>query len=205
MKNSNNTSSSQMNISRRRLIATFGGLCAGLLSHETLATGLVKYSRKAAGPVRRGKILGESQMRILRALVEIIIPATETADAGTVDTHGFIDDQLSSCESPRDAREFIQSLDSVSELVKATYGKAYWELDEDSKIAVMTNLANGSGPFDEKATAFFKKLKGMTVIGYYTSEVGGAQELVYLPIPGGYDGDFKVSDNNGKAFAPTYY
>jgi hypothetical protein len=42
---------------------------------------------------------------------------------------------------------------------------------------------------DEKSPFFFK-LKQLTVLGYYTSEVGGTKELSYNPVPGSYEGDY---------------
>ena len=42
--------------------------------------------------------------------------------------------------------------------------------------------------------AFYPKLKELTVLGYYTSEIGSTQELVYLPVPGRYDGDYELAE-----------
>ena len=36
---------------------------------------------------------------------------------------------------------------------------------------------------------FFPWLKELTVVGYYTSEIGATQELRYVHVAGQYDGD----------------
>jgi hypothetical protein len=41
----------------------------------------------------------------------------------------------------------------------------------------------------DEQSPFFYKLKLLTVLGYYTSEVGATQELSYNPVPGRYEGD----------------
>ncbi len=41
--------------------------------------------------------------------------------------------------------------------------------------------------FAPDAVHFFRTLKELTVLGYYTSEVGATQELQYTPVPGRYD------------------
>jgi hypothetical protein len=41
---------------------------------------------------------------------------------------------------------------------------------------------------------FYVKLKELTVLGYYTSELAAQSELVYLPVPGRYDGDFLFAE-----------
>jgi hypothetical protein len=35
--------------------------------------------------------------------------------------------------------------------------------------------------------AFFLMMKGLTVTGYFTSEIGATQALEYLPIPGKFE------------------
>lgn len=47
----------------------------------------------------------------------------------------------------------------------------------------------GSEPLPaRKAPAFFATMKELTVVGYYTSEIGATQELRYLAVPGPYRG-----------------
>ena len=38
------------------------------------------------------------------------------------------------------------------------------------------------------ATPFFRMMKELTLLGYYTSEAGATRELRYEPVPGRYDG-----------------
>ena len=42
----------------------------------------------------------------------------------------------------------------------------------------------------------YKKLKELIVIGYYTSEIGGTQELKYDPVPGPYK-EMKLNEVGG--------
>ena len=44
------------------------------------------------------------------------------------------------------------------------------------------------GKPDERSPFFFK-LKLLTVLGYYTSEIGATNELAFNPVPARYDGD----------------
>ena len=39
----------------------------------------------------------------------------------------------------------------------------------------------------------FARLKELTVVGYYATEVGTKQERQYVPMPGWYDGYYKLS------------
>ena len=40
-----------------------------------------------------------------------------------------------------------------------------------------------------QARPFFPWLKELTLVGYYTSEIGASQELRYVHVAGRYDGD----------------
>ena len=184
-------------LSRRDLLARIGAGCAGLLAVGTLS-GLAGCSRKPNPVIADGQLLSEKQMRLLRALVDVIIPATTTPGAAEADVHGFIDDQLANCRSPEEGAQFVRDLDETGARIQQEQGAPYSELSPEAQIDVMTTLASQS-------VDFFHRLRDLTVIGYYLSEIGATQELVYLPVPGGYDGDFKLADNNGKAFAPHTY
>ena len=196
--------SAQGGQSRREFIRFLALGCAGLLSADALA-GNFPGTRKQGGAIRKGQILSEDQMRLLRDFVEVIIPQTGTPGAAATDTHGFIDDQLANCQSPVEASQFIGDLDKAGSLIEQHWSSAFSKLAEQDQKAVMTAIANRATPFETLAEDFFKKLKSLTIIAYYSSEAGASEELVYLPVPGGYDGDYKVSDNDGKAFSPQVY
>jgi len=194
----------QPGISRRELIRALALASAGLLSANVLA-GKLFVAREPGGPVRKGQILSESQMGLLRELVEVIIPQTETPGAAATDTHGFIDDQLAHCQAPDQAAQFIAELDQFADLVGQHWGTDFTALSPEDKQAAMSAFAFHDSPFEALSEDFFYKLKELTVIGYYSSQAGAAQELVYLPVPGGYRGDFKVSENGGKSFSPQVF
>lgn len=191
-------------VSRRELIQFFALGCAGLLSTDVLA-GTPGAVREATGPVRQGQLLSSSQMHLLRELAEVIIPETDTPGAGSTDTHGFIDDQLANCRAPDEAARFVADLDRVGASVEQHWGKFLPDLASEERLAVMHAIALGKTPFDGFGSRFFYLLKSLTIVGYYSSEAGASQELVYLPVPGGYRGDFKLSDNGGRAFSPPVF
>jgi hypothetical protein len=41
---------------------------------------------------------------------------------------------------------------------------------------------------DNKKAYFFQLMRDLTVLGYFTSEVGATKALAYVPIPGRFDG-----------------
>lgn len=191
-------------ISRRELIRKVALASAGLLSANVLA-GELFVVREPGGPVRKGQALTELQMALLRELVGLIIPQTETPGAAATDTHGFIDDQLAHCQAPDEAKHFIAELDRLGDLLSQHWGADLTNLSPGDRQAAMRAFAFHDSPFGALSEDFFYKLKELTVIGYYSSEAGASRELVYLPLAGGYQGDFKVAENGGKAFSPPVF
>ena len=63
------------------------------------------------------------------------------------------------------------------------------ESSKNDKVIAVPGSTNSN-----ELAPFFYKLKELTVLGYYTSEVGAKQELIYNPIPMKYDGDIEFSD-----------
>ena len=191
-------------ISRRELLKAMAIGCAGLLSSSLIASTSAGF-REPGGPVRQGQALSEKQMQLLRELVETIIPLTDTPGAAETDTHGFIDDQLANCRAPEEAKQFIAQLDRFDQKCQQHWNGSFAVLSAQDKQAAMSACARHQSPFETLPEDFFFKLKALTVLGYYSSEAGASQELVYLPIPGGYLGDFKVSGNGGRAFSPRVF
>ena len=187
--------------SRREFIALVSASCAALLSPELLAGDISNIHRKKGGPLRKGKILTLNQMKALAAISDVIIPRTDTASASDVDAHGVIDDQLAFCQSPKTAKTFITQLDRFILIAKKQNKRGFEKLNENIQIQTLKALANHQEPYNDIEQGWFLTLKSMVVLSYYTSEEGGSKELVYDPIPGGFNGHFKVSENQGRAFS----
>jgi hypothetical protein len=196
--------STQSGVTRRQLIHLLAWSCAGLVCTDAFSDALA-FERQPGGPVRQGQLLSESQMRLLRDLVETIIPQTDTPGAAATDTHGFIDVLLANSRSPDQARQFVTDLDQAGERVSQHWGESFPDLSAQDKHAAMSALAHNEAPFDGLSEDFFFRLKALTVLGYYSSEAGASEELVFLPVPGGYKGNFKLSENGGKAFSPHVF
>src|SRR3546814_2340406 len=57
----------------------------------------------------------------------------------------------------------------------------------EQQDALLTAAMNGEIP---NGASFFEKFRQLVLTGYFTSEIGMAQEREYLPVPGEYHGDY---------------
>ena len=60
------------------------------------------------------------------------------------------------------------------------------EVDAETGVVVKNNEKN------PPLTPFFTLVKELTILGYFSSEIGCTQALAYVPIPGRYDGVVKL-------------
>jgi glucoside 3-dehydrogenase (cytochrome c) hitch-hiker subunit len=150
----------------------------------------------------RLKTLSPHQNETVIAIAELIIPQTDTPGAKAVKVNEFIDLILSDWYDGDDTARFLSGLDGVDERSRDLFGSKFIacsaeqqnqilrQLDEESVISMAkygvptgTKLDNLANP-----PSFFLMMKKLTLIGYYTSEVGFEQELHRSIIPPGHAG-----------------
>lgn len=116
------------------------------------------------------KILTPHQNATVITLSELIIPQTDTPGAKAANVNRFIDGVLAERQTDERTR-FLAGLTALDERAKTEFGKPFVDATPDQQTAMLTKLS--SEPVDE----FFEAIKSMTIIGFYTSEVGMRQEM----------------------------
>ena len=145
----------------------------------------------AAAP-RKATFFRDDEMATLRALVDVILPATDSPAASAADTHYFIDLAIPACANADAQKTFRAGLKSLGE-------KRFARLAPAEQVALLKAraAADMEPPYDQ---SFFKILKDYTLTGYFLSEVGATQALAYERVPGGFQGDVALEPNQ-KAWA----
>jgi hypothetical protein len=159
-----------------------------LLGHAAIGQVMSAF---AAG-ARKAHFFTDTEMRTLAALVDVILPATDSPAASAADTHYFIDLAIPACASAEAQKTFRAGLDALGE-------QRFDELTGDAQVALLKTRAatDMAPPYDQ---SFFKILKDYTLTGYFLSEVGATQALAYERVPGGFQGDVPLAPNQ-KAWA----
>jgi hypothetical protein len=152
-----------------------------LLGHAALAQVLAAF---AATP-RKAKYFPDHAIEALRAVVDVILPRTDSPAASEAGTHFFIDLAMPVCASPQALATFKSGLDS---LIDARFAE---KSPEEQAALLKRAAAEGMDkPYDQ---SFFKILKDYTLTGYFLSETGATQALAYEKVPGGYWGDLPLA------------
>jgi hypothetical protein len=129
--------------------------------------------------------ISDQQEALLADVADVIIPTTGTPGAKAAGAEKFITRVMRDCYPIEDQKTFYAGLAKVDALSKEAYGKSFSALDANQKTDIIKKTTVSDKPF-------FLQMKGLTVTGYFTSEIGATQALDYLPIPGRFDGSWPM-------------
>jgi len=123
---------------------------------------------------------GRAEIETLGALVEAILPASDTPGAREAGVHLYLDDAAAAePEFERGVREGLRRLD---ERCRGAFGRTFAEATESERervLAAMSGEADSASGADADK-AFFRLIKARTIEGYYRSEAGQMGELQWV-------------------------
>jgi hypothetical protein len=162
---------------RREVLKNVALMLGGVFSAPTLMA--MDNWENATNPNINGAAfsLTETQQRIVAEIAELIIPKTDTPGAKDVGVPAFIEMMLKDCYKTPEHQSFIEGLDSM-EKVK------FLELNTDEKRGVLKLLEQETKKITSKTTPFWRLIKELTLLGYFTSEAGLKASFEYVQIPG---------------------
>ncbi len=150
-------------------------------------------------PERQIKDLNFSpeDLAFLDEIGETIIPTTDTPGAKSAKIGEFIVMMVKDCYDADQQKAFIDGLNALSKDFKDENGKDFMDASQEERLAFLNAMQQKfvtSG--DAREPIVINMLRDLTVLGYFTSEVGATQALRFIEAPGRYDGcvDYKKGD-----------
>jgi Gluconate 2-dehydrogenase subunit 3 len=168
---------------------------------------LLIQSRKEATLPWKPVFLNASQAATIAEVAETICPETTTPGAKALGVPQFIDKMLKDLLSEKDQKEFLDGIEKLDARCATDYGKPFIGCSHTQREEILTKLDHESPKFPpnmwgivlvEKPVTitFFRKMKSLTLMGYFTSEKIGKEVLGYDPIPGKYIGCIPAGNMN---------
>jgi gluconate 2-dehydrogenase gamma chain len=130
----------------------------------------------------------EDQRMLVSAISERIVPTTDTPGAIAAGVPAFIEMMLADWYEPTDRNEFMAGLGVLRGYTEIQYATPFASLAPEEQDLVLT--AAMQGRISGLSGNFFEHCRQLTILGYYSSEIGCKQERVYVPVPGRYDGKY---------------
>ena len=131
----------------------------------------------------RPRFFTADEARAVEALVEAIIPETDTPGARAAVVHHYVDWMVSRAADgdgpaalPGIMREGLAWLDRRS---AALYGSRFADVGGERQTELLTRLAADPQREDAAGVDLFREVRRLTIGGYYRSEIGMRQELGY--------------------------
>lgn len=178
-------------ISRREALKRSGLLAGGVFFAPAIA-GFLQGCSATTGNYQT-IVFTSAQSEAIRAIADAIIPETDTPSASQVGVPAFIDQVLNRNSSLETRNEFMSQFDAFLKDAESEMGMDFIDADAQTQFDYINDLhAIAIGPKDESQDRtlpdFIMKMKQLTVVGYFTSEVGATQVLRYAAMPGPYRG-----------------
>jgi hypothetical protein len=155
------------------------------------------------------KTFNPHQNETVTTIAEIIIPQTNTPGAKAARVNEFIDLMVTEWYDEEEKAAFLAGLADVDARTRDLYGKDFMQCGEKQQVELLQALD------DEVAAArcemdvrrrrnrppeknFFFMMKQLTLVGYYTSQVGFEQELHGEIIPSRHASCFPLEEEAAK-------
>lgn len=180
---------------RREALKQIAFLTGGALSISTVSAVIGGCTAGEAGYTPR--TLSDNQDELITVISEHIIPATDTPGAKAAKVNQFIDKMLTDWNSREEREHFLSELAGVDESSNSMFGNDFLSLSDEQQVEVLTQKeqeARENSQSDTDKPPFFKMMKEYTLTGYYTSEIGATQELIWNHVAGRYDGCMDYSE-----------
>lgn len=139
---------------------------------------------------------------ILGEFAEIIIPTTaDCPGAKAAGLGSFIPMMIQDCYPPNLQAIFATGLTEMNEKCLSKYGKNFVAASEQERISIVTELRDAAVA-NKRKPSFFTIARDLTILGFYSSEIGCTQAREYVAIPGRYDGNAPLEPGQ-KAWATS--
>lgn len=130
------------------------------------------------------------ELQVVEEVADTILPDTpDSPGAKAAGIGPFMDRYVGDCLEVS-AQEVLRSgLAILDQRSREAGGRSFLALSPDQRHELLVKLDMEA---EEQQPAggphYFSLLKGLTLLGYFTSEAGATQALRYVPVPGKYDG-----------------
>ncbi len=139
----------------------------------------------------------QAQAAAVEFLCDMIIPTTDTPGAVEAGVPDYVATIVFDWYHDDERAAFLRGLAVLDAYCQQQAGNPFHLSSESVRVAALQEQERQARSANQNAaddTPFFNRIKELVVFGYYTSQVGATQELVYRPIPGEYDGDFDYAE-----------
>jgi hypothetical protein len=147
------------------------------------------------GCTNEGKKLSFSteDVSFLDEVAETILPTTSTPGAKAAKVGQFITVMVNDCYDEKDQKVFHEGMDKLNDFSKEKHGSTFMKINPQQRHDVLVQLDKEQRDYmkdkkEDDPSHYFRMMKELTLLGYFTSEIGMTQARRYMQTPGAYRG-----------------
>jgi gluconate 2-dehydrogenase gamma chain len=175
------------------------------------ATAIPADALLAAKAAKGKRFLDAARLKLLSAVADTIVPATDTPCAVAAGVPVKLDGMLATWASPASRKAIVEALDRINAAAKASKKKGFAALSVADRNAVLlphdkaalvkvappanAPKSHPFAPVNWVADQGYLKVKELVIALYYTSEIAMTKELIYEHAPGTWQPSIKITEN----------
>ena len=181
-------------ISRREAIFRVSAMLGGvaLIGQSGMLAGCATQSSGDSDMLAANELFKQSDIELLDEIAETILPETSTPGAKAAEVGPFIAMMVVDTYYEDDQKIFLLGLKALQDQCLRTYGAHFQIITAAQRLAIVERLdaeqhlyMETSG--EEAPAHYFRMIKELTLLGYFTSEIGYTQAMRYVETPGQFD------------------
>lgn len=197
----------QTTLTRRDMLQMVAALLGGaaLTGGERVLAFSFDEAAIAAASEQGTSLFAAADVAVLDEIAETILPETSTPGAKAAKTGAFMALMVTEAYDARQQQVFRAGLASVDEACRKAHGVAFMQatpaqrlsvveaLDREQKSAMdartptRTTRAPAAPTAPDTPVHYFRMMKELTLLGYFTSEIGYTKAMRYRESPGRFD------------------
>ena len=146
-------------------------------------------------------IFTADDIALLDEIAETILPATKTPGAKAAKTGAFMALMVTDCYSAAEQQIFRDGMRQVDDAARKANNASFMEATPQQRLVVLTTLdqeqkrvmdarelpAGESAASVDQPAHYFRMMKELALLGYFTSQIGCTEAMRYVESPGRYD------------------
>lgn len=137
-----------------------------------------------------GLDFSEEELAYMDEIGEAIIPTTDTPGAKAAGIGSFMAMMVKDTYTEEQQKSFINGLNSLKSNFKSEAGKDFMDASVEERTGFLNQLnkaAMNQNAENNEEAKYILMIKDLTLLGYFTSEIGATQALRFIETPGRYD------------------
>jgi len=187
----------------QRVTALLGG--AALAGGDLLEAFSFDAAARHAAMAQGAGAFSAADIALLDEIAETILPATSTPGAKAAKTGGFMALMVTDAYPPRDQQDFRAGMRALDDASPRATNASFMQASPAQRLALLETLdreqktvmdarasaprsrAPGPEPAADEPAHYFRMMKELALVGYFTSEIGYTRAMRYRETPGRFD------------------